>query len=307
MTKQFAAALAVSLLGLAQPGLAAVNSVAGLANPLDNTGGSARATGMGSAFVGVADDSSAILWNPAGLAGQSHLGTALHHHSWLAGIVQETAVVAVPLGAFGGVGGSLNYVNYGSIAGHDEAGAETASYTPSRFGFGAGWGTTLLAGLSAGISAKGSMQSIGSKSYSAFAADLGALWAPVPHLRVGLVYSNLGMKVSGYSLASALRVGASYGLELIPSHAMLVAVSGALEPDGVDRIQLGVEDVMFSMVAVRLGYQANLVNNHIAGLTGLTVGLGGLYKQVSLDYAFLPFGDLGTTHRVSLGYTFGGS
>ena len=42
-----------------------------LANPCfsyDNLGTSARATGMGNAFVGVADDPSAIFYNPAGLA-----------------------------------------------------------------------------------------------------------------------------------------------------------------------------------------------------------------------------------------------
>ena len=36
------------------------------------TGAGARAAGMGGAFIGVADDATAIVWNPAGL-------TQLHH------------------------------------------------------------------------------------------------------------------------------------------------------------------------------------------------------------------------------------
>src|SRR6185369_7483472 len=91
----------VGLLGLGalgSPGFSAVSSVAGLANPMDNAGVSARAVGMGSAFVGVADDSSALFWNPAGLGGLDNVELALHHNSWLAGIIQETAVLALPMG-----------------------------------------------------------------------------------------------------------------------------------------------------------------------------------------------------------------
>src|SRR6478609_4852854 len=103
------------LLALAAPAFAAdnmVNSTASLANPLDNNGGGARALGMGSAFVGVADDSSALLWNPGALGTLKSAGIALHHNSWLAGIVQETLVGDLPMGPLGGFGASINYVNY---------------------------------------------------------------------------------------------------------------------------------------------------------------------------------------------------
>ena len=36
-----------------------------------------RAQGMGGAFVGVADDASAVFWNPAGLAGGSYFSLVL--------------------------------------------------------------------------------------------------------------------------------------------------------------------------------------------------------------------------------------
>src|SRR5688572_7359682 len=38
-----------------------------------------RAQGMGGAFVGVADDGTAIYWNPAGLAAGSYFSLALDH------------------------------------------------------------------------------------------------------------------------------------------------------------------------------------------------------------------------------------
>ncbi|HJT24550.1 MAG TPA: hypothetical protein VJ873_08220, partial [bacterium] len=46
-----------------------VTGTASLAAPLDNLQGSARDMALGSAFVGVADDASALFFNPAGLSG----------------------------------------------------------------------------------------------------------------------------------------------------------------------------------------------------------------------------------------------
>lgn len=55
---------------------------------------------------------------------------------------------------------------------------------------------------------------------------------------------------------------------------------------------------------LRVGYQGSLENNQIGGLTGFTAGAGLRIGPVRLDYAFVPYGDLGTSHRVSVGYEF---
>ena len=61
-----AAALALTLLTAAAPARAQAEAPAGV-----------RATGMGGAFVAVADDASAAFWNPAGLASGSYLSLAI--------------------------------------------------------------------------------------------------------------------------------------------------------------------------------------------------------------------------------------
>ena len=43
----------------------------------------ARATAMGSAFVGISDDQSAMYWNPAGLAKTSGVGVMFDHTAWV--------------------------------------------------------------------------------------------------------------------------------------------------------------------------------------------------------------------------------
>jgi len=296
----------VGLAILARTGSATVNSVAGLANPLENAGGGARALAMGSAFVGVADDSSTMLWNPAGLSVLQNAEIALHHNSWLAGISQETVVLGVPVAGLGGFGLSVNYVNYGTFAGYDDTGARVGDYSASRFGVGLGWGKEVMKDLSAGISLKESMQTFASSNYSDVSADLGVLWSPAKNWRLGAAYSNLGTGVAGYSSASVLRAGGSYRVDFDKTNQMLFAASGALEPQGVNRLQVGVEETAFSALAFRLGYQANLADNQIQGMAGLTAGAGFSYKGLMLDYAYLPFGDLGAAQRISLTYQFGG-
>lgn len=293
------------LLALNGPAWAMVNSVAGLANPLESSGASARAQAMGSAFVGLADDSSALFWNAAGLSGLKSTELAMHHASWLADINQETLVLGHPLGAWGGLAASLNYVSYGSLPGYDANGNLLPDYSADRFGFGLGWGKEITRGLSGGVSLKGAMRNLGGNSYSDMSADLGALWVPKPSLRVGLAVNNLGTAVAGYAQATAFRLGASYGMKVSDTNDFIFAASASIEPQGVNRLLYGIEDLMHEVLALRLGYQMNLADNQIGGLTGLTAGIGFIYEEFKLDYAFLPYGDLGTAQRLSLSYQFG--
>ena len=69
--KKFSQSLAFCSLLLAAPAVFAATELvppsAQLAFPLENQGGSARANAMGSAFVAVGGDVSALSWNPAAL------------------------------------------------------------------------------------------------------------------------------------------------------------------------------------------------------------------------------------------------
>src|SRR5512141_1061167 len=56
------------------------------AAPWLSIGQSARAVGMGSAFVGVVNDISSIYWNPAGLTKAEGINVMFDHTLWLADI-----------------------------------------------------------------------------------------------------------------------------------------------------------------------------------------------------------------------------
>ncbi|HXC63827.1 MAG TPA: hypothetical protein VNZ67_05685 [bacterium] len=68
---------------------------------------------------------------------------------------------------------------------------------------------------------------------------------------------------------------------------------------------MGLEGGYQNLAAFRIGYLLNFQQDAWQGLSGLTLGGGVGLGPVKLDYAWLPFGDLGASQRVSLEYAFG--
>jgi len=279
-----------------------VRYIGGLAMPMTQVEGTARAMAMGSAVVGLPQGSASLLWNPAGLGVMDDcMEAGLHHNFGLGDSVSETAVFGMPMGIVGGFAAALNYGDKGKFNGYDSAGNGTGNYSAGNMGVRIGWGKEWIPGLSAGVTGKYNRQTLDDQSYNAFMADLGLMWNPISRLNFGLTYSNLGPKVADKNLDSGFRAGISYGLGYL-----LLAVSSELKPGGFDRVQGGMELNMYHVVALRVGYVNNLSDNKLEDLTGLTAGIGvQIVKNMMLDYAYVPFGELGITHRLSLTYKFG--
>jgi outer membrane protein OmpA-like peptidoglycan-associated protein len=296
----------LSVVLLSSPAWAAENAqfIGSLAMPLTQEGGTARAMSMGSAVVAVPQGSASLFWNPAALGEFGDCGElGLHHNSGLGDSFQETAVVGMPLGSLGGFAASLNYVNNGTFEGRDSAGNQVDNYTAGDLGASLGWGREFFPGVFAGAAVKFNRQTLASQSYDALAADLGLLWNPVSRLNLGLTYSNLnlGPEVGGSSLDAGWRAGASYGV----NEALILAASSALNYDGFADLEMGVEWYVHPILALRAGYVYNITDSQLTGLTGMTAGLGiKIIKNLIVDYAYLPYGELGASHRLSLTYNF---
>ena len=297
------------LLGALAPGLQAaeeIRSNASFAFPSVQEGGSARAIALGSTYVGIAEGSASLLWNPAGLGAMASSEIALHHNSALLGAIQEIAVLGLPLGHGNGLGISLSYEDNGVSEGRDSSGAPASDYSSRAMGAGLGWGALLPAGFSLGLGLKFNRQDLADISYSAFAGDLGALWSIDPMLTIGAAYTNLGPDVDGRPLAQGLRLGISTKLDFGADYQWLLALSGESMTQGEDSLHLGAEHVLYQFLALRAGY-AFSINSPVAdGLLGWTFGGGVRFPHLNIDYAWVPLADLGSMQRVSLTYAFGG-
>ncbi|CUS76759.1 Uncharacterised protein family (UPF0164) [Candidatus Kryptonium thompsonii] len=78
-----------------------VSKVATTAAPFLEIPVGGRATGMGASFVAVANDASAIYWNPGGISRFDRIEAIFQYTSWIADIKFGFIGVAIPVGNIG--------------------------------------------------------------------------------------------------------------------------------------------------------------------------------------------------------------
>lgn len=278
-------------------------------------GAGARAAGMGDAFTAVADDASAVYWNPGGLAWSKKHSVSLMHAMLVEDISYDWLGYVQPLGA-GTFGAGLQRLSYGSLAGTDATGLETSGFSPAETA------VTLSYGIGSGdFGFGGSLKYISGKikrSASAFAADLGVNYHTSPEsgpsmedadysrFSFGFALRNLGGKIKYVSAADPLPLTFKAGAAYKPEAEWTVAADAELPYDNSLVLGLGGEYGRRLegglKVSARAGY--NTRTKDLGGLSGITLGAGGNYDNISVDYAFIPFGDLGTAHKISLSIDF---
>jgi hypothetical protein len=278
-----------------------------LQDPFDSAGASARDVAMGNAFVGVADDSSALFFNPAGLATLKGNEMGLHHLIGLDGISQDIFTLGMPLGKGTGLGFTAQMVNYGTFEGRNADGTLAPSNTANQVGMGLGGGLEILKGLSVGADFRGTIQQLAYDSYTLFDADAGLLYSLPQGWRFGVSYENFGSTTNGATAASILRVGLSKLFSGKGPFSLLTAAAYSYEPQYGSEMNFGAEASLKSTYFIRAGYQLSLQDTGLNGLQGVSAGAGVAVRGFCLDYAFVPFGDLGSTNRISLTYHFGGA
>ena len=264
----------------------------------------ARAVGLGGAYTALAADENALLYNPAGLGRIGQYGATFMHNQYFAGITQEYASLAAPQGW----GVNMNVLNSGSIQETtygNQNGTGLGSTGLTDMAFGAGYGRAVTDSLSLGAGVKYIQENIADVRGRGFAFDVGALYAvpQVKGLSVGAAAQNLGPTVkfqaAKENLPLNVRLGGAYLFDVLGQKSAL-SFDVTKERSQGALIAVGAETVLAKMMPIRAGF--NTTNN--AG-PGVTAGVGWVYRNFALDYAFAPFGELGMAHRVSVTWRWG--
>ncbi|MDA8131706.1 MAG: PorV/PorQ family protein [Elusimicrobia bacterium] len=302
---------AVLLLSRAAPCAAAGSSAAQFLS----LGFGARALGMGEAYTAVSDDISCVYYNPAGLAaGQEGRQLAFSHAFHLEGTsVSQAAYMKRPYAA------AVTYFSAGDLEGRDASANPTGDFTARDVAAQYSRGFRL-GPLAAGATGKLISQRIKSSGATSLAADLGLLYRleGTPY-SFGAAVTNLGTRVKfeeeSFPLPLKLKAGAAASFA---GPRLLLALDGEFPNDGPAALRAGAEYRGLEGIALRLGWRTTASGQRdavlgrgfgddvsgVAGMYGFFAGAGFAYAGFTLDYALLPYGDLGTAHRFSVGMKF---
>ncbi|MFT4605900.1 MAG: long-subunit fatty acid transport protein [Rhodothermales bacterium] len=115
-----------------------------------------RAAGMGNAGVALADNASAIFWNPAGLAFQTGTEASITHSNWLpefnAGLFYEYLTAKHHVPGWGTFGAHLTYLFLGEHEGRDAQNNPTGTFKSYDMALGGSYGFKLTPNFALGTS-----------------------------------------------------------------------------------------------------------------------------------------------------------
>ena len=278
-----------------------------------------RGVAMGEAFVAVADDPSALYWNPAGIAkleGQSHV--YLSHSTWPADIGHEFAGYVFTYGGIPGVMGvSLNVLQMDpmirtteyhpdgiNLAGSDEL----EQFDAGDMAIGVTYAQFLTDKFSFGGTAKWIHQGLEDEFAEGLNFDFGTLyntgWRTVT---IGMTIQNFGQEMTfidqEYAAPTTFKVGVSSHVWRPQGHDLLVSAEFNHPSDNAERANLGGEYVYEPIerfrLALRSGYMFNRDTQTYAFGFGVEFPTSST-ATAHVNYSFSDLDVLGDSHQVSV-------
>ncbi|MFQ6613704.1 MAG: PorV/PorQ family protein [Fidelibacterota bacterium] len=303
-------------------------------------GAGARAVGMGGAFVSIADDASAMYWNPSGITQLKSDELLVNHSQWIADIAFTYFGFVQTLPRIGTLGIQVTAMTMGDMDvtryGYEEGTGET--FRAGSYALGFTYARNLTDRFSIGGTAKYINEFISRSSASGLAIDLGTLFlTPFKDVRFGVSISNFGQKLQmtgkdllvnkdidplhngnnesvnaylatdRFDLPLLLRVGLSG--EVVDSKALRLtwAVDGIHPNDNSEYANVGLElGLLNDLVSLRGGLKSLFQQD---GEEQFTLG-GGLKVPVNrsmlmeADYAFESFVHLNNIHKLAIRIVF---
>jgi len=287
-----------------------VNSNAGSsAFPFLKIDASARAVSMGGAFTGLANDESALYYNPAGIAQFDGKRFIASYHNYFIDMQSGFLGFIKPLSPDKWyLGLHISYLNYGKFIETDNTGNELGDFSGSDL---------VLAGSIAfkhgyawkfGATSKLIYEKIHDFSATGVAFDVGAKYSSNrEYYSAGIMVQNLGFQFSGLGdekdkLPLTVRGGGSAKLKGLP----LTLSSDIIMPiDNDIAFAIGGECSALKPLYIRAGWNTFGSNYQAANSSdkwaGLGIGVGFDFKEkMHLAYAFTPGAELGDSHRITL-------
>jgi len=270
---------------------------------------------MGAAYSALAEDAYAPTLNPAGLGFLDSSQFAGQHLAYVDSIHYEYLSFGVPLRpsasctassacAKSGLGGSIQYLGTGDIAGTDAAGNSIGNFSSHYAAYNLSYGRTFSTQLSLGLTAKWINAQIADVSANAYAVDFGSLYHPSNKLALAAVLTNVGTKLTFLDVGDPLPLAFHMGAAYRPTSQWILSAEGVYPQTGLASLHGGLEWRPYSAISLRAGFRTDTLKE-LGVMAGFTMGLGVHIFGHEFSYAWVPLGDLGNSHYISMVLRFG--
>ncbi|NWF87860.1 MAG: PorV/PorQ family protein [Ignavibacteriaceae bacterium] len=302
----------------------------------------ARATAFGDAITSLETNSSAMFYNPAGMARFEGIAdVSLGQTKWIADITYYNASVAfAPFeGDYGVFGFSFVSVDYGDFFGtiradNEQGYLDVGTFSPTAIAFGFGYAKSLSEKFAVGGNVKYVRQSLGTSivgnvvqnpltagfasgttqdnELDVLAFDFGVIYKTgFKSLNIGMSVRNFSREVQykeeGFQLPLIFQIGTSFNfsdlLELDKNeHSILVTADANHPRDFPEQILFGFEYTFMNMLSLRGGYSAPNDERDITAGVGLKQNIQGL--NLGIDYSYTDFGIFNSVHRITINFAY---
>jgi hypothetical protein len=272
----------------------------------------ARPIAMGSAFVSIADDATAVYWNPAGVARITRNVVNINHCDWIHDTAfSQAAYVFDPHylpGMFAFHVRSLYMPEQLVRTIYKPDGTPGYTFDNGDVAAGITYARSLTDKFSVGLTFNYIHSTLADVSANAYSFDFGTLYdTGFQSLRIGMAIQNIGTEMEFLErtakLPTVFRVGMSMSVYESSQVRVLSAADFSHPPDNNERANVGTEvgykDFLYFRGGYGFGYDAE----------GLALGLGfkvptSLNSEATIDYAFSDMSYLGSIHRISIDFRF---
>jgi hypothetical protein len=272
-------------------------------------GVSPRADGLGGAFTAIADDASAVYYNPAGMVQLENTQLMISHIDYPVDIAYNFVGLVLPLR----VGGHLGLGYYGLDAGdiprttYSYPYGDGTTFGAKDYALSVSYGRFLTDRFSVGMTFKVVDELLETERASGWAADVGTIYnTGFRNFKITMMISNFGPNMKHISedfpLPIDFRFGGAVDVLDDQNHHAILAIEGSHPSDNRERYTIGIEYAFNEFAYFRAG------NRFERDLGGLSVGGGLSFDAMGLgarlDYGYQDFEELDQINRFSLTLDF---
>jgi len=292
----------------------------------------ARGVAMGESFVAVANDASALHWNPAGLVQFQSDQAIASHTEYVVDIKHDFFGFVYHLSDQDAVGASFSSLHMKDM----EITTETQPFGTGRYfsfgdvAVGLTYSKRMTDQFSFGATIRYVEETLDVLKMRSVMVDLGTFyWTGLGSTRFAVVISNFGSDVKpkgsvdqlsgaevsdfqSFSLPTVFKLGVAMEAYEAEDQKLTASIQLNHPNDNSEHFRLGLEYSYQNMFFLRGGLKRTIgqplfaadatSEEDLAFGAGVMVPVG--FSTVSADYAFASFNRLGSVHRISIGFTY---